>query len=262
MPRVMLRFLRGYYALAVVMAAFQAAPAAAQGAACDPQLRPVPGSIGYAPRGDGGGHRCEGLYRSTVSSVRLQLVSVMVGRLAFDPEAGESMRIRAPDVPYLAERSIRVRAVALPLRTYYRMDATLSVESPLDWPLGDIVRRIDLPADSIGVYGWVEDDHDRIFVPLTIDSGAETGTADGVGPVHVMVRSAVNLQQLAWRIADEDGQVVDQQSYAQTPIRAGRTVAIPLVRGPTAMLQMDVAALPSQSSEWTSLRIRLLRPGP
>ena len=247
----------GLLALALLLAV--PAPAAAQAQACDRHLKPVPGGVGYAWRAEG--RLCEGLYQSTVSSVRLQLVSLLRGELAFDLERHRSLNVRAPEVPLLADRPVRVRAVALPLKTYYRMDAVLPPEGALQWPLHDIIGRVSLPASKIGVYGWVEGDEGQLFVPLSVTPGDDAAAGTAAAPIRIIVRSAVDLERLVWRTATEDGQVLDQQEYPEAPLRAGRPIVLTLAAGTTAVLQVDIAGLPSQSDRWTKLRLRVLRPG-
>ena len=233
--------------------------AVAQGISCDHHLKPVPGGVGYARRAEG--QRCEGLYQSTVSSVRLQLVSVLKGKLEFDPERHQILNVTAPEVPGTENRPVRVRAVALPLKTYYRMDAVLPRGGALKWPLQDIIERIQLSADNIGVYGWVHDKEGRLFVPLSVTAGDDVAAGTGTEPVRIIVRSAVDLARLVWRTADEDGQVLDQQEYATAPLRAGHPIVLTLAAGNTAVLKVDIAGLPLQSDRWAKLRLRVLRPG-
>src|SRR5271166_5539989 len=91
----------------------------AQSTQCD-QLRPLPNSdVQYKERGN----RCEGLYVADVGMRSLELVSFQLGGgLAYKLKNGEQLRVTAPG----QTQSLHVRAVAMPARTYYRMDAILN----------------------------------------------------------------------------------------------------------------------------------------
>ena len=87
---------------------------------CD-TLVPAQGQIEYRWRQN----RCEGFYRSNVSSGDLELVSLLVGRLSGETTRDSQLEIVVPAVPRPLAGPIRIRAVAIPPRTYYRMDATV-----------------------------------------------------------------------------------------------------------------------------------------
>src|SRR5687768_5596956 len=102
--------------LFLIFACFVAWPAAQAGQSdpCDPQLRPLAGHMGYIWRGD----RCEGLYLSPVAADDLELVSLVQGKLHFDLQPKTRLQVSAPPIADLAHGPVRIRAVALPLRTY------------------------------------------------------------------------------------------------------------------------------------------------
>src|SRR5262249_47462123 len=91
---------------------------------CDAHLQPIPGSQGYQKRT--GAVRCEGMYRSPVSGFGLEVVSFITGGLSFDLERDRQLSVLVPVTPSLLGEAVHVRAVGLPLRTYYRMDALVA----------------------------------------------------------------------------------------------------------------------------------------
>src|SRR5688572_24125356 len=114
--------------------------AAAQTASprCDTSLRAIADATGYRARA--GDPRCEGVFESPVSVTELEVVSVTVGALSFDIDVHHEVVVAPPDLKGLNAKAVNVRAVALPLRTYYRMDAVLAPGEIFHWPLAAVVR--------------------------------------------------------------------------------------------------------------------------
>src|SRR5512145_105133 len=97
---------------------------------CDPKLaRPAKDPLGYERRGD----RCEGLYLQDVAgSAGLLVASLTEPFDSLELGAGQRLRIEwsANGTP-----ALRLRAVALRRRLYYRMDAQRPAgTSGFDWP--------------------------------------------------------------------------------------------------------------------------------
>lgn len=228
----------------------------AQEDSCDGSLKPETGKYGYSLRTSD--NRCEGLYISQVSG-RLQIVSLFRGELNLHSEH-KIIHVSAPGFKELATSSIHVRAVAIPLNTYYRMDAVITDSEPLIWSLDDVVKPIGLNPNQIGIYGWVENNADIVFVPLDV---LPEGPMDSEGSANLLstlvVRSAVDIEKLAWRSSLEHSeQVSEWQQYNGGTIRAGQPVSLVLPGGPTAILQLEVAAKPSNDT-WRTLNLRVLR---
>ena len=141
---------------------------------CD-ALVPAQGQIEYRWREN----RCEGFYRSNVSSGDLELVSLLVGRLTGDIAKNAQLEIVAPNIQRSLGGPIHVRAVAIPPRTYYRMDAVLNPGTPLSWPVGDVLAPSQLSVDRIGVFGWVDASPERVFVPLRVVQSGQVVRASG-----------------------------------------------------------------------------------
>ena len=117
-------------------------------AQCDKSLKPVESySIQYRPRSD---NRCEGFYESAVSSGSLNIVGVTQGKFKFRRDPKEKLKVSSPTV----KNVVNVRAVGIPLKTYYRMDAQISPNGNLEWPVGDVLYPQELTYKKIGVFGW------------------------------------------------------------------------------------------------------------
>ena len=159
---------------------------------CD-TLVPAQGQIEYRWRQN----RCEGFYRSNVSSGDLELVSLLVGRLSGETTRDSQLEIVAPAVPRSLSGPIRIRAVAIPPRTYYRMDATANAGGRLLWPLGEVLGPAQLSMERVGVFGWVDASPERVFVPLRVVQSGQTGAAGG--QIELRVRSSSALDWVRWR---------------------------------------------------------------
>lgn len=134
---------------------------------CDPKLaRPAKDPLGYERRGD----RCEGLYVQDVAGSAGLLVASLTE--PFDSlELGTGQRLR---IEWSANGTpaLRLRAVALRRRLYYRMDAQRPAgTSGFDWP-ADILSSLHINAQELGLVGWVEQRigtrTEDVYVPLRV----------------------------------------------------------------------------------------------
>lgn len=218
---------------------------------CDQGLTPIAGHVGYTVRDN----RCEGFYVSPVSAPSLELISLLRGALRYDLAASEQLHITAPNLGTMATGPLQVRAVARPLRTYYRMDAVLPANGRLVWPVRDVLLPSHLHADRIGVYGWVGTEMKKLFVPLRV---APQGAPASKTPIEVMVRSSVDLDRLVWRIAAPDGQA-SAWEQGGGKVAAGQPVTITLPEGPPMVLRLDIAAKTENRDSWAKLTLQLIR---
>jgi hypothetical protein len=223
---------------------------------CDPRLRPLPGHLGYIWRGD----RCEGLYLSPVAANDLELVSLLQGKLHFDLQPKTRLQVSAPPIADIAQGPVHIRAVALPLRTYYRMDASLLPGSQFNWSVDSVLVPNGLSANHLGVFGWINIQPEKIFVPLQV---LQHGQPQPQGPVELVVRSSVDIENLVWRSSVEGEPTFGPPKWLEevaTPLPGGRPVPIYLPTGPRAVLRVEVAAKARESDQWSLLSIRMIRP--
>lgn len=228
---------------------------------CDPALRPVQGEAGYTPRRnhvDRDAFRCEGLYVSPISAPGLELVSLLRGRIRYDLQPQARLIVRAPSSPSGGTGGIHIRAMALPLKTYYRMDATLDESRQIEWPVGEVLLPLGLDPARIGVFGWVETDRSKLFLPLRV---APKGTPSGREPIEIGVRTTTTLDRLLWRVAEESPSAQPGRWEPLTgDFSAGKTITISLPEGPAGVLIVEVVGQLHGSQEWTRLQpFRLLR---
>jgi hypothetical protein len=219
---------------------------AVQSDQCDPRLRPLPGHVGYIWRGD----RCEGLYLSPVAAGDLELVSLLQGKLHFDLQPQIRLQVSAPPIADIVQGPIRIRAVALPLKTYYRMDTFLLPGRQFEWPVDTVLLPNGLSATHIGVFGWIDTEPEKIFVPLQV---VQHGQPQSQGSMELVVRSSIDIENLVWRSSVEGEQASGPPRWLEvvaTPLAGGRPVPIHLPAGPRAVLRVEVAAKARQTDRW------------
>lgn len=231
-------------------------------ASCDATLSPFPGSqLGYRPLTN----RCEGFYVSNVSSGSLEVVSLIQGRLNYEWRPDVVLEVSAPPA---SSQPINVRAVAIPLKTYYRMDGELPPGGKLVWPIRDILYPGKLTADRIGIFGWIGDTGDRQFVPVRVRQIAPMAdpASTETDSAHLVVRSSVDVDSILWRMSespDERCQAFGRwQEVPQAPRHAGAPVLIrvPETADQTAGICLEVAAKERRSEDWLKLSIRIRTP--
>ena len=220
-------------------------------APCDQNLTPIVGHVGYAARDN----RCEGFYVAPVSAPSLELISLVRGKVQYDLTQQERLVILTPGLGQMTQGPVYIRAVARPLRTYYRMDTVLPANGRFLWPVQDVLLPARLHAERLGVYGWVGTEADKIFVPLRV---VPQGRQAPKAPIEVMVRSAVDLEGLVWRLAAQGAPASGWQQGGAN-IAAGQPVTIALPEGPRAQLRLDIAAKADNRDDWTKLTLQLIR---
>ena len=219
---------------------------------CDPQLRPDGGRLGYLPRRN----RCEGLYVSPIAGRSLQIMSYLVGTLRFNT-SDATLNLRVADTPILNALQLHARAVALPLNTYYRMDAPLTPGEWFDWPIGEVLVPTNLGPARVGLFGWADSPEGRLLVPIEVSDAA---TSDQ--QMTLIVRSAVDTNEVVWRwrAIGSLGPAVAWQTAAAQPTRSGHPIRITIPRGPPEILRAEIASQERSSGQWSSLAFLIVRP--
>jgi hypothetical protein len=237
----------------LIMAMPVAVPAQAD--LCDSERRPIAGFYGYRRRDA----RCEGLYQEPVVLLKdLEMVSLLKGRLHFDLRQHSHLQISAPDISNLPSQSVRVTAVALPLHTYYRMDAVLPPHGPLLWPVHEVLARIGLTDRELGVFGWIRtrDMDEKVFIPLKVVAAASEVARDA--PVLLTLRASVDIADVRWRISAVDGHQETPLSWQRIgPVYMGQSFPLVLPSGDAPILQVEIAYQPSNSNAWPQLRFKV-----
>jgi hypothetical protein len=196
---------------------------------CDPKLaRPAKDPLAYGRRGE----RCEGLYLQDVAgSAGLLIASLTEPVDPFDFSPGQRVRVEwsAAGTPPL-----RLRAVALRRRLYYRMDAQRPAGATVfEWPT-DILASLKMRVQELGLVGWIEqrvgERTEEVYVPLRVGQGPVTRT----GRYVVLIVPGTELSELYLTLTEvgrdgRDASVLKQDEalrYGYYP--AERSIRIPL----------------------------------
>lgn len=229
------------------------------GKSCDRALTPFPGSqLGYKSLTN----RCEGFYISKVASGSLEVVSLTHGRLNYEWRTDVILEVTAPSA---ADQPVNIRAVAIPLKTYYRMDSELLPGQQFTWPLRDILHPGKLTADRIGIFGWIGEQEDKEFIPIRVRQIAplEDRAGHEEDVANLVVRSSVDVDSFLWRLSALEKSrclaFAAWQKIAHAPRHAGAPVLIQLSENENsaAGICVEVAAKERQSDNWLKLSLRI-----
>jgi hypothetical protein len=204
---------------------FSVSPGARANPPCA-NLTPDRGSLGFQQRS--GGDRCEGFFRSNVSSEALSIAYLRSGQL---PNATE-VEVSGAGPP----REMYVRAFALPLGMSYRMDATISPKTPLRWPLVEVVGASkSLKVTDLGLYGWFGTAAHPTYAPVR---AAVPGATPATNEEIVLgVRANVPLEVVLFNITNDARCRFGNTPWQQlrTGVSQGTVLTLPLPRDRPAL---------------------------
>jgi len=208
---------------------------------CDPDISPVASpAVAYAPRGN----RCEGFYRSQVAAKNIDVVGLTRGKFDFKWKKNEIIELSSP---FVKSKPVHVRAVGIPVKTYYRMDSQIAPGKKLKWPIEDVIFPKKLYARKIGVFGWTGSEDEKLYVPLA-KTGAENGNT------NLYLRTSVDVDGVKWRYAHVIGGKCapfgEWQDAPKKRYRSGKPVHIVLPPGKGDMLDVEVAAMEKGTASW------------
>lgn len=178
--------------------------AAASAGPCQKSLSPDPIAErdGYKERD--GGQRCEGMYTSPVAGESIEMVSFSEGLLSYDFGASAPLLISLAITP-ASQAPVQVRAVGIPERLYYEMDADLPGGPGLVWPIKEVVIPEHIAPTDIGIYAFqVGNGGAPVFLPVRISAGG--GAAASPQPLIVILRVAAVVSP-RWRFVSTGGAV-------------------------------------------------------
>jgi hypothetical protein len=180
---------------------------------CDPGLKPSGGNeLGYVDRGD----RCEGLYAQEVSGGALEIASITTNFANYKFAPAVPLRL---EWPALGAAEVSVRSSGLRRKLYYRMDARRPANPPVYSWSPDILARLDLSRDEIGLLAWTQ--HTlagvtrRVYLPLKVTAQAAAVEPPGgeqqghLEAYRIVLVSTVELQEVyvTLRTVERDGRL-------------------------------------------------------
>jgi hypothetical protein len=202
------------------------------------------------------GNRCEGTYTSQVSAPGLELVGLTIGKLIYDLKQDEIVTISSP----LTNEIIKIRATGIPMKTYYRMDASLPEGAKLSWPLKDVIFPKRLSANTIGLVGWTGKDNDKFFVPVLATPKINHSVNDR--KIWVLMRSSTDVVQAQWRFATiQNGQTGPLGAWTKcipASYSGGNPIKISLPSSLKGKVYIEIAAKDKMSDQWFKKNFRLL----
>lgn len=196
--------------------------------------------------------RCEGFYRSKVSSESLELLSCTLGSFRFKNEKGEVISLQ---VPAADEKRVRVHAQGLPVDLYYRMDTELSGKQKLEWAADDILLRHDRTKRSrnIGITAYSGKGAERVYMPVKARSKLLGAPPDSVSVIIKLV-GHTRLNSLYWKLDNA------QYQTEEGPFPDGRPI---LISFPVEMLleskeySLEIRYRPENGGRTKSRRFKL-----
>lgn len=186
---------------------------------CDPHLKPVGDKdIQYRSRGE---YRCEGFYEAEAGG-GIQLVGLLYGELNFDSNQDEEIIISVASEP---DQEVIIRAEAIPLKTYYRMDGKILPErGTFSWPVGDVVTKAKtLTPQDLSVRGWVIINDKEHFVPLTVHP--KIGIASEDQRLRAYFKSTSDLSNIKYLVIYKEESTEWKEPFI-TGVNAGNPIVI------------------------------------
>lgn len=244
-PAVLVHFLAAVLCLPMVSRTAHAEEPQCKG------LAPLQDSpVGYQKRGD----HCEGLYVANVGAHSLAATSFSLGKIRFELSPAVRLQVSAPG----QTQPVNVRAVAIPAKTYYRMDAVLPGGASMLWPVRDVLVPANLSDSRIGIFAWKGPENDKTLVPVRV---VVQGTAAKPAPPFLTVQASFDAQRVKWRSAPtRDGACLafgPWQDAIQQPVTASWPIAINLSQLPAGLHCVEAAAQSGGSMAWETLKLRL-----
>jgi hypothetical protein len=204
-------------------------------------------------------NRCEGFYRATVSSQAFTVVGLTIGPLRYEIDPGEVLEIALPH----HRRAVRIRALPIPDKTYYRMDAALGAAKKLRWPIRDVIlkRPYELTCDQMGVLAIDGDKDGDIYLPVrALPSKAPVVTDKRF---HLVLSLSYDFADFKYRTikSPANGQKIvgawEDPSEKKRIYRLGSPLTILLSPGLVGIVDVEVAGKIKNQENWMTRRLRL-----
>jgi hypothetical protein len=181
-------------------------------------------------------------------------MSFSLGKIRYDLDPLVKLQVSAPGQNEL----VNIRAVAIPPKTYYRMDAPLPAGATMVWPVRDVLMRVKLSDSMIGIFGWKGPETAKTLVPLRIVAQDKVVAP---APPLLTIEASFDAQVVKWRSApaQNDGCKASGpwQNAIEHPVNASWPIAIKLAALPPGVHCLEVVAQSGGSTAWETLKLRL-----
>lgn len=209
---------------------------------CDNTLKPSDNTqVSYKTRGN----KCEGEYSAKVSAPSLEVVGFTIGIFSYKFEKTEAI-----EIVNSTGSDINIRSSAIPIKTYYRMDASLKNGQALKWDIEDVLIALQIHSNYLGVFGWTESGIEKTYIPVKPVSSNYDKTNTNI---YLVVRADKDVLSAKYRYA-KTGQPLGVRTKDNLSIRMGKTIIIKLPPELKGAYKVELAALLDSNSGWkTSL---------
>ena len=212
---------------------------------CDNTLKPSDNlKVAYKSRGN----RCEGAYAAKVGAPSLEPVGFTIGSFSYKLEKSEIIKIQN-----LSGSNIFIRASALPLNTYYRMDAYLEKNKTLIWEVKDVLFDLNIPSHSLAVCGWSGTEKEKFFFPVKPVSSSYNKSDN---KFYLVIRSSADVLGVKYRYA-QSGLNFSKYETLNSSTRAGQPIVIVLPETLKGEYNIEVAAMLESKSEWVKNQYKI-----
>lgn len=212
---------------------------------CDNTLKPADNpKLAYKDRGN----RCEGAYSAKVGAPSIDLVAFTVGALSYKLEKTEVIEIENP-----FGFTIHIRSSALPLNTYYRMDATLEKSKTLKWEVKDALFDLQIPSNSLGIYGWMGTENEKTFLPVKVVSSTIDRSDQ---KLYLIIRPSARVLGVKYRYSLA-GESFNKYEDIKASFRPGQAVIIILPDNLKGEYNIEIAAMLESKSDWIKNQYKL-----
>lgn len=226
---------------------------------CNPEIKPVNDQIGYRERDND--KRCEGFYQSPVAAGTIEVVGLVKGEFRFKWDKDEVVRISSPLV---TDKPVYVRAMAVPIKTYYLMDTQILPGKELRWPVADVIFPQKLYSKKLSIFGWIGTGSEKeCYVPIRA-AGKEMNAVSENDSVNLYLRTSVDVELVKWRHCPdlpENSALGEWKDADRAYYRSGTPIHIPLPPSETEKLYVEVAAKEKGSVRWLKKNLRVLVKG-
>jgi hypothetical protein len=193
-----------------------------------------------------------------VAGAALELLSLTSGPINFNLSPDGTVFVQSPAITLdrLKSQDIRIEARALPLNTFYRMDAVTRPGASFKWPMS-LLHPTALTQDLIGVVAWINQGSSKLYVPLSV---ADAPRSDGSNSLRVILRSTVDVEKLLWRAWPDDktSEATPWKPVGST-YRAGQPIRVELPAG-KGIITVALSAKTMGSDDWVILNAAVYQP--
>ncbi|KPA12389.1 hypothetical protein MHK_007400 [Candidatus Magnetomorum sp. HK-1] len=205
--------------------------------------------------------RCEGFYQSKVSTNSFEIVGFTKGNFSYTLHHKEVIEVSSP---VNISNKVHVIAKGIPLKLYYRMNADISHDKQLIWPLEDVIYKEKLNSDSIGIIGFIEQKNEDtpIYVPLQIKTKMKKQNSILKHHYKLIFRSSVTVENVCWKVSkmvnNRCNNPTNLIKHQTNSFRAGESITIFLSGDTKGKVCLNVFAKEKNIDNWLHQKVFIL----